>query len=325
MAYSIKGVDHTGSRLYVVRNNIPIAVTSRSFSANPLLRAALLERYSDVLFNEQAVSMSGKTLVQFARHRRKLIIGLERLDETVLAALPELEVVSKFGVGTDTIDMAAMARRGVRLGWTGGVNRRSVTELAIAFMISLLRHIPLASRELREGIWNNRKGRQLSDRTVGIIGCGHIGKDLASMLRAFGCRVLVNDILEFPEFYVAHRLEPVGIEDLLRRADIVTLHVPLDNTTRNILSADRLSLMKSDALLINTARGELVEEGALKRMLKNGRLAGAAFDVFSSEPPQDLDLLRLPNVLATPHIGGSAEEAILAMGRAAIDGLDNNA
>jgi phosphoglycerate dehydrogenase-like enzyme len=308
-----------------MRNNIPIAVTSRSFSANPILRAVLLERYSDVLFNERAVSMSGETLIQFAHGRRKLIIGLERLDEDVLAALPELEVVSKYGVGTDTIDMAAMARRGVRLGWTGGVNRRSVAELAIAFMISLLRHIPLVSRELREGIWNNRKGRQLSDRTVGIIGCGHIGKDLAGMLRAFGCRVLVNDILEFPEFYAAHQLEPVGVEDLLRRADIVTLHVPLDNSTRNILSADRLGLMKSDALLINTARGELVDEGALKNMLKNGRLGGAAFDVFSSEPPQDLDLLRLPNFLATPHIGGSAEEAILAMGRAAIDGLDNNA
>jgi len=123
--------------------------------------------------------------------------------------------------------MAAMARRGVRLGWTGGVNRRSVAELAIAFMISLLRHIPLASRELRDGIWNNRKGRQLSDRTVGIVGCGHIWKDLASLLRAFECRVLVNDIIEFPEFYAAHQLEPVGLENLLRRADIVTLHVPL--------------------------------------------------------------------------------------------------
>lgn len=307
-----------------MRNKIPIAVTSRSFSANPILRAVLLERYSDVLFNEQAVSMSGEALVQFARGRRKLIIGLERLDEAVLAALPELEVVSKYGVGTDKIDMAAMARRGVRLGWTGGVNRRAVAELAVAFMISLLRHIPLASRELRDGIWSNHRGRQLSDRTVGIIGCGHIGKDLASMLGAFGCRVLVNDILEFPEFYAAHQLEQVGLENLLRRADIVTLHVPLDDTTRNILNADRLALMKPDALLINTARGGLVDEGALKNMLRNGRLAGAAFDVFSSEPPQDLELLRLPTFLATPHIGGSAEEAILAMGRAAIDGLDNN-
>jgi D-3-phosphoglycerate dehydrogenase len=306
-------------------NKTPIAVASRSFSAHPILRAELLARYSDVLFNDGGASLAGDRLIDFARGRRKLITALETLDEPIFAALPELKVVSKYGVGTDTIDMAAMARHGVRLGWTGGVNRRSVTELVIAFMIALLRHVPLAHRELRDGIWKNRKGRQLSDRTVGIIGCGHIGKDLTPLLRAFGCTVLAHDILDFPEFYAAHQVEPVGLEGLLRRADIVTLHVPLDASTRNMLSAERLAMMKPEAVLINAARGGLVDEGALKAMLMDGRLAGAAFDVFAEEPPHDLELLRLPNFLATPHIGGSAEEAILAMGRAAIEGLDTNA
>jgi D-3-phosphoglycerate dehydrogenase len=308
-----------------MKNKTPIAVTSRSFSANPILRAELLARYSDVLFNDQGMSLSGEGLVAFVRGRRKLITALERLDEAVFAALPELEVVSKYGVGIDMIDMAAMARRGVRLGWTGGVNRRSVSELVVALIISLLRHVPSVNREMRDGTWKPRVGRQISGRTVGIIGCGHIGKDLTPILRAFSCTVLAHDILDFPEFYAAHQVEPVGLEDLLRRADIVTLHVPLDESTRNLLSAERLALMRPDALLINAARGGLVDEGALKAMLLSGRLAGAGFDVFSPEPPQDLDLLRLPNFLATPHIGGSAEEAILAMGRAAIDGLDNNA
>ncbi len=308
-----------------MKNKAPIAVTSRSFSAHPILRTELLERYPDALFNDRAISLSGEGLVEFARGRRKLITALERLDETVLAALPDLEVVSKFGVGTDMIDMAAMARHGVRLGWTAGVNRRSVTELVVAFMISLLRHVPLAHREIRDGIWKNRKGRQISERTVGIIGCGHVGKDLTPILRAFGCQVLAHDILDFPEFYAAHQVEPVGLEDLLRRADIVSLHVPLDESTRNMLNVDRLALMKPDALLINAARGGLVDEDALKAMLRDGRLAGAGFDVFSPEPPDDPELLRLPNFLATPHLGGSTEEAILAMGRAAIEGLDKNA
>ena len=308
-----------------MKNKTPIAVTSRSFSANPILRAELLERYSDVKFNDQGVSLSGEGLVQFALGRRKLVTALERMDEAILAALPDLEVVSKYGVGWDMIDRAAMARHGVRLGLTPGVNRRSVTELTIAFMISLLRHVPLASEEVCNGIWRNHKGRQISDRIVGIIGCGHIGKDLTPILRAFGCKVLSHYILDFPEFYAAHQVEAVGLEDLLRRADIVSLHVPLDDSTRNILSGDRLALMKPDALLINTARGGLVDEDALKANLKDGSLAGAGFDVFSSEPPQDLELLRLPNFLATPHIGGSSEEAILAMGRAAIEGLDKNA
>jgi D-3-phosphoglycerate dehydrogenase len=215
-----------------------------------------------------------------------------------------------------------MARRGIALGWTGGVNRRSVAELVIAFAIALLRNIPLANRELIAGQWRQPIGRQLSERSVGIIGCGHVGKDLAKLLRAFGCRVLAHDIRDFPEFYAEHGITPVGLDDLLADADIVTLHVPLDATTENLLAADRLAQMKPDGLLINTARGGLVDETAVKKMLMNGLLGGAAFDVFACEPPEDPQLLALPNVLATPHIGGSSAEAILAMGRAAIRGLD---
>jgi D-3-phosphoglycerate dehydrogenase len=306
-------------------NKTPIAVTSRSFSAHESLRAELLASYSDVRFNDEGLTLSGAGLVDFARGRRKLITALEPLDEEFFSALPDLEVVSKYGVGCDMIDMVAMAHHGVRLGLTPGVNRRSVTELAVAFMISLLRHLPLANAEMRAGVWKNRKGRELSNRTVGIVGCGHIGKDLATILRGFGCTVLAHDILDFPGFYAAHQVEAVRLEDLLRRADIVTLHVPLDDGTRNMLNADRLRLMKPDALLINVARGDLVDEVALKAMLKDGSLAGAGFDVFAAEPPQDNELLRIPNFLATPHIGGSSEEAVLAMGRAAIEGLDKNA
>jgi D-3-phosphoglycerate dehydrogenase len=308
-----------------MKSKIPIAVTSRSFSAHPILRAELLDRYTDVQFNDQGFLLEGENLFGFARGRRKLITALERLDDAFFAALPDLQVVSKYGVGCDMIDMKAMARHGVKLGWTAGVNRRSVTELTIAFMISLLRHLPPVNREIRDGIWQNRKGRQLSDRTVGIIGCGHIGKDLATILRAFECKVLSHDILSFPEFYAAQKVEPTSFETLLRRADIVSLHVPLNDSTRNLLSREQLALMKPDAILINTARGEIVDEEALKRMLINGSLAGAAFDVFAMEPPDDMELLRLPNFYATPHIGGSSEEAILAMGRAAINGLDKNA
>jgi phosphoglycerate dehydrogenase-like enzyme len=277
-----------------------------------------------VRFNDEGVALKGEALIDFASGRRKLITALERIDEAFLAARPEVEVISKYGVGTDMLDVEAMRRHGVRLGWTPGVNKRSVTELALAFMIALLREVPQANLQLRDGTWKNRQGRELSNRTVGIVGCGNIGKDLTPILRAFGCRVLANDILDFPEFYAAHQVEPVGLEELLCRSDIVTLHVPLDDTTRDILSAKRLALMKPGALLVNTARGGLVDEAALKRMLIEGRLAGAAFDVFATEPPDDPELLRLPTFLATPHIGGSSDEAVLAMGRAAIRGLDDN-
>jgi phosphoglycerate dehydrogenase-like enzyme len=299
-------------------------VTSRTFSRHPVLRAELLERYSNVRFNEDGLALAGEAFTQFTSGRRKLITALERVDERILDALPDLDVISKFGVGLDMLDTRAMARHGVRLGWTGGVNKRSVAELAVAFMLSLLHLIPLTNREMVEGTWKNRQGRELSGRVVGIIGCGNVGKDLTKLLRAFGCAVLANDILDFPEFYTAHQVEPVALEELLRRSDVVTLHVPLDDSTRGMLDATRLSLVKQDAVLVNTARGGLVDEIALKQMLMDGRLAGAAFDVFATEPPDDRELLRLPNFLATPHIGGSSDEAVLAMGRAAISGLDDN-
>jgi len=308
-----------------MKHDTPVAVTSRSFSRHPVLRGELLNRYSNVRFNDEGLSLHGKDLIEFARGARKLITALERIDEDFLAALPELEVISKYGVGTEMLDMKAMIRHRVHLGWTGGVNRRSVSELVVAFAISLLRNVKSSGLNLSEGVWKNEIGRCLSGCTVGIIGCGHIGKDLVHILRAFECKLLTHDILDFPEFYASYKVEPTGLEDLLCRADIVTLHVPLDDSTRNMLNADRLALMKPEALLINTARGGLVDEAALKRMLSVGQLAGAGFDVFATEPTQEIELLRLPNFLATPHIGGSSEEAILAMGRAAIKGLDENA
>lgn len=301
-----------------------VAVCSRSFSQNPTLRAELLERYEHVTFNDKGLKLQGEALVEFLKGHDKAITALEVVDDGVLSRLPEIEVISKYGVGLDAIDTAAMRARGKRLGWTPGVNCRSVAELVIAFAISMLRHVPAARDEVRAGTWRQHIGTQLTGKTVGIIGCGHAGKDVVRLLQPFRCRILVNDIRDYPDFYSSFDLEVVALEDLLGRADIVTLHVPLDDSTRGLLDARRLSLLKPSALLINAARGGVVDETAVKEMLKGGRLAAAAFDVFAVEPPLDRELLELPNFLATPHIGGSAAEAILAMGRAAIDGLDNN-
>ncbi len=300
-----------------------IAVTSRSFSRHRVLRRELLDRYPDVTFNDEGISLKGDLLIEFLKGHERAVTALEKLDDGLFAALPELKIISKYGVGIDMIDLEAMARHGVRLGWTGGVNRRSVSELVISMAIALLRHVPAAHREVLDGVWRQHVGRQLSGKTVGIIGCGHVGKDLGPLLNAFGCLVLAHDILDFPEFYRANNVRPLSLDELLARSDIVTLHLPLDDTTRNILSRDKLALMKSDAVLINAARGGLVDETALKQRLIEGKLAAAGFDVFAVEPPDDTELLSLPNFLVTPHIGGSAEEAILAMGRAAIAGLDN--
>jgi D-3-phosphoglycerate dehydrogenase len=280
-------------------------------------------RYRNVKFNDEGRSLAGPDLVAFLRGHDKAITALERLDAALFEAVPELRVVSKYGVGLDMIDLHAMQEHGVKLGWTGGVNRRSVAELAISAAIALLHKAPAATHEVRQGSWRQIIGRQLTGRTVGIIGCGHIGKDVAVLARAFACRVLAHDILDFPEFYQLHCVQPVDLTTVLREPDVVTIHLPLDESTRHMLDADRLALIRKDAVLINMARGGIVDECALNQMLREGRLAGAALDVFENEPPTNHALLELPNVIVTPHIGGSTEEAILAMGQAAIAGLES--
>jgi len=301
-----------------------VAVCSRSFSKNTVLRTELLARYAQVTFNDAGHQLEGESLVEFLSGHDKAITALEMIDDYVLSRLPELQVIGKYGVGLDMIDLNAMCRHGKHLGWTGGVNRRSVSEMVISFAVAMLRHFPAAQREVLSGAWRQHVGGLLSGRTVGIIGCGFIGKDLVQLLQPWNCTILANDILDFPEFYTNYGVIPVGIEELLQRSDIITLHVPLDDATRNILSEKRLGLMKQTAILINIARGGLVDEKVLKMMLLEKRIAAAAFDVFAIEPPEDTELLSLPNFLATPHIGGSAEEVILAMGRAAINGLEEN-
>jgi len=308
-----------------MKSDARVAVTSRSFSRNAVLRAELLERYENVTFNDEGSSLVGRHLVEFLKGHEKAITALEKIDGPLLEKLPELKVIGKYGVGLDMIDFDAMRKHDVKMGWRAGVNRRSVSELVLAFSIVMLRHVPSVNREVIDGVWRQKIGGLLSGKTVGIIGCGNVGKDLVALLKPFNCKICVYDIVEYNAFYDEYDVEALPLEDLLGLSDVVTLHVPLDDTTSNMISESRLALMKPSGVLINTARGGLVDEVALKNALTRGRLSAAAFDVFSVEPPVDDALITLPNFLATPHIGGSAKEAILAMGRAAIDGLDDYA
>jgi len=301
-----------------------VAVCSRSFSKNEILRSELLEQYEHVKFNEDGLNLVGQSLIDFLRGYDKAITGLEVIDENILSFLPELKVIGKYGVGLNMIDMSALRKYGIRLGWFGGVNKVSVAELALTFAISLLRGIHRANREVLSGKWSQIVGRNLSGKSFGVIGCGHIGKELIRLLQPFSCNVLVHDILDYKSFYNQFNVKPIGIEDLLSQCDIVSLHIPLDRSTHNIIDHSRLQLMRSNSILINTSRGGLVDEAALKKMLIENKDFSAAFDVFDEEPPKDLELIRLPNFLCTPHIGGSSIESVLAMGRAAIRGLEEN-
>jgi phosphoglycerate dehydrogenase-like enzyme len=308
----------------MIKKKYNISVTSRSFSKSKILRAELNNIYENVKFNDSGEKFNLNSLRDFLIDCDKAIIGLEEIDEQLLAQLPRLKVVSKYGVGLDSIDLEALKKYKVALGWTPGVNKRSVSELALGMIIGLLRKIPAASSEIKLGEWRQHIGQNLSGKTVGIIGFGNIGKDLAVLLDAFDCKILAFDIVEDEKFSLEYFVKYVTLNELLTKSEVISLHLPFNEKTKNILNSDKLDLINQNAILINTARGGLVDEKALYEKLKDGRIAGAAFDVFVCEPPKNNRLLNLNNFIATPHIGGSSEEAILAMGRAAISGLENN-
>lgn len=299
-----------------------VVVASRSFSNHSELRNELTKQYQNVAFNDTGKTLEGEELIQFLQDYEKAIIGLERLDANILKHLPKLKVISRFGVGLDMLDLVAMKKQGIKLAYTVGANKRSVSELVIAFAINMLRHLPQVNQEVRRGRWSQKKGRQLSGSRVGIIGFGAIGKDLAHLLKSFDCNIFVYDLLDHKEYCSSNQFLQVDLNYLLQKSDIISLHIPLNESTKFILNADRLKMIKPNAILINTARGGLIDEQMLKILLKNNKFS-AAFDVFVTEPPLDQELLLLPNFFGTPHIGGSTEEAILAMGRAAIAGLNN--
>lgn len=299
-------------------NNPLIAVASRSFSLDPFLKSELEKKHSRVKFNDTGKSLSGHELVQFLSGAEKAIIALEKINLELLKQLPDLKLISKYGVGLDNIDFTALRDSDVKLAWTGGVNRTSVAELALHFMLGCVRGSFHSHHEVQKNTWVQFKGQNLTGKTVGILGLGHVGQELIPMLKSFNVKVLGFDL---------HKrgidgVQQMALEDVLKLSDVVTLHLPHTTKTHNILSKEKLVLMKKGSFLINTARGGLVDETALYELLQNKHITSAAFDVFNEEPPKNNLLLSLDNFYSTAHIGGSSVQSIHAMGMAAIAGLD---
>ena len=279
-----------------------IGVTSRSFSKNNILRKELLKNYSNVKFNDTGISLDGKELVNFLFDCNKAIIALERLDEKTLLELPNLSVVGKYGVGLDKLDLNAMSKLNIKIGWKSGVNKRSVSELALAFMINSLRKLRHCHEEIMRSNFYQVQGENLSNKIVGIVGCGNVGKDLVKLLKPFNCKILVNDIIEYSEFYREHSLINCNLNELISESDIITLHTPLTRKTHKFFGKNEFSIMKKNAVLINTARGKLVDENELLKALENNHIGSAAFDVFYEEPSKWLPHCWLQKHQAIHHL-----------------------
>ena len=238
------------------------------------------------------------------------------ISAKVLDAADRLEVIGRAGIGVDNIDVDHATGKGVVVLNTPDANVTTTAELTLAHLFSLSRNLPQADSSVKAGEWKRSRfmGVELCGKVLGIVGYGHIGRIVAAKALALEMQVLAYDPFVTEEKFLADGVTGVGIDELVTEADYVSLHCPLNDKTRNIINADRLKAMKTGARLINCARGGLVDETALYDALKSGRLAGAALDVFSREPPEGSPLLELDNVLLTPHLGASTREAQAAAG-----------
>lgn len=279
----------------------------------------LIEKGGHRLFIHDTRGMTDAELIRNVSDADILLLSNRPLSRAVIEACPKLKLICVAFTGIDHVDQEACKARGIILHNAAGYAVHAVSELSIGLMIAVLRRIVLADATVRAG-GNNRKlvGHELFGKTLGVIGCGSIGLQVARLGNAFGCRVLgferhvlrVNDVA----------IEQVELDELLSRSDIVSLHLPLTTETRGFIGREQLARMKHSAILINSARGPVVDQSALIEALDQNRLAGAGIDVFDMEPPlpSDHPILKAPNAVLAPHIGFETVEAMAAKGDIAL-------
>jgi len=289
-----------------------VLVTSRMFgtiSDEPIKRLRSVP--SEIVHSPyKGVTHSEAQMLEIIPGVDAVIMGADRITKRVIERADRLKVLSVHGVGVDQIDGDAATRKGIYVTNAPGCNTQAVADFTFGLMLAAARNIPRIDRATKEGQWKSWTGTELAGKTLGLIGMGSIGKAVARRAAGFDMTVLAYDIYQDVAFAETHGVTYVPLEDLLKTADIVSVHLSLSDKTIGLLSRDKLSLMKGSAYLINTSRGNVVDEAALVEMLRQKQIAGAAVDVYSREPPTDLDALNLPNLITTPHTAAFTHEAI---------------
>ena len=269
---------------------------------------ALLEAEGvDYAMNQLGRRLRSEELGDLIEDVDVLIAGTEPITASVLKRGKRLRLICRVGIGLDSVDLLEARRRGVLVSYTPDAPAPAVAEMTAGLILSLLRSLPRADRGLRDGVWHRFLGRRLAELTVGVIGVGRVGKRLIRHLQGFGPKILANDLLPDPGFGAAFNVRWVDKETIYKEADVITLHLPLTSVTQNLITRRELSLMKSDAVLVNTSRGGMVNEHDLAQALKAGCLAGAALDVFAQEPYAG-ELVAVDNCILTCHMGSMSRD-----------------
>jgi D-3-phosphoglycerate dehydrogenase len=251
------------------------------------------------------------------------LAGVERISRKALEAAKDLKVISRNGTGTDNIDQAACERLGITICRTEGANAKGVAELTIALILALVRFVPYHDSMMKSEKWERKKGIEIAGRTLGLIGCGQIGKETANRALGLGMRVIAFRRNPDRAFAPSDRFSWLPFEELLDRSDVVSLHRPATPTGEPVLSKEIIGKMKKGVYIVNTARASLIDEKAVLAALCDGRIAGFATDVYLTEPPEDYSLVKHERVIAIPHLGGYTDESVDRATFGAVENLIN--
>ncbi len=299
-----------------------VLITARSFGqGDPEPFRILTQAKCEVVKSPLDRPLTGEELGNLIGDADAVIVGNDIVDASVIERGRALKVISRYGVGTDNIDIAAASMRGIYVTNTPGANDHSVADLAVGMMIALARGIPKVYNWTRAGEWKRFFGSEIYGKVLGVIGVGRIGREVVRRVQGFDMRTLCYDIKPDQELISKYQVEYLDLDEVLRKADFVSIHVPLLPSTRKLIGKRELGLMKATAYLINLARGGIVDEDALYDALQGGAIAGAAIDVFEKEPPVNSPLIQLDNIIVTPHIGGYTVESVKRMSTLAAENV----
>ena len=292
-----------------------VLVTARSFGTVDDLAVKLLQDNGcEIKKLEEKNGPIPEQLKQELPYADAVIAGLEDYDRELIESAENLKVISRYGVGYDRVDLRAASDHHVTVTVTPGANGDSVADLAMTLMLDCARNIVVMNNSIKEKKQTRPSGVEMWGKTLGIVGAGRIGKGVAKRCTGFNMRILCYDQYQDETFKKECHAEYVDLETLIRESDFITIHSPLTPETKNMFGAEQFKAMKNDAILVNTARGGIVDEDALYEALKNGEIRGAALDATVQEPPYDSPLCTLPNCILTPHAGAATKEAVSKMG-----------
>ena len=283
----------------------------------------------NLVFNPTGRPLTEDELIPLLNDCDGYIAGLDYITEKVINSCPNLRVISRYGAGYDRVDIKAAKKKNITVTCTPGANAVAVGELTFALLLSVARKISYLDNSTRNNKWIRSIGIELAGKTIGIVGLGAIGKIVARCARGFNMNVMAYDPYIQDSYFKVHQIENATFEELIKKADVITLHLPLNESTRHIINKNSIAEMKDSTIIINTSRGGLIDEEAVYEALEQGKLGGLGLDAFESEPPENSPLFSLNNVVVTPHTGAHTIEATQNMAFMAvknvIDVLSGNA